>query len=75
MSPDNKKKLWQEVLKAGDILKGKLPPSPNHPRGRNSYAHVASCIKSKFGLSYTKLHDDKYEEVMKYISFLTKNSH
>ena len=73
MSPENKKKLWEEILIAGDVLKGKLPYSPNHPAGRNSYAHVASCIKSKFGLSYKELHDNQYQEVMSYISFLKDN--
>ncbi len=73
MSPDNKKKLWQEILKAGEALKYKLPPSPNHPKGRNPYAHVASCIKSKFGFSYKDLDDNKYKEVKKYISFLKES--
>ena len=75
MSPKNKKNLWQEILKAGDALKNKLPHNPNHPTGRNPYAHVASCIKSKFGLSYKELHDNQYQEVMNYISFLKENPH
>ena len=73
MSPENKKKLWQEILKAGEVLKGKLPPSPSHPKGRNPYAHVASCIKSKFGYSYGELHDNQYKKVISYISFLKDN--
>ena len=75
MSPKNKKKLWQEILQAGEALNGKLPHSPNHPKGRNPYAHVASCIKSKFGLSYKELHDNQYKEVMNYILFLKENPH
>ena len=75
MSPENKRKLWQEILKAGDALNKKLPHSLNHPTGRNPYAHVASCIKSKFGLSYKELHDNQYQEVMNYISFLKENPH
>ena len=73
MSPENKRKLWQEILKAGEFLEGKLPPSPIHPAGRNPYAHVASCIKSKFGFSYGELRDTQYEEVISYISFLKEN--
>ena len=73
MSPENKRKLWQEILKAGEVLEGKLPPSPSHPTGRNPYAHVASCIKLKFGFSYGELRDTQYEEVISYISFLKEN--
>ena len=73
MSPENKKKLWEEILKAGEALKDKLPPSSSHPKGRNPYAHVASCIKSEFGFSYKELNDNKYEEVIKFISFLKEN--
>ena len=73
MSPGNKKKLWQEILQAGEVLKGKLPPNPSHPKGRNPYAHVSSCIKAKFGLSYKEIHDNQYKEVVSYISFLKEN--
>ena len=40
------KKLWEEILKAGDYLKNKLPNHPSHPKGRNPYAHVALEIKN-----------------------------
>ena len=73
MSPENKRKLWQEILKAGEFLEGKLPHSPIHPTRRNPYAHVASCIKTKFGFSYGELRDNQYEEVISYISFLKEN--
>ena len=33
------------IQEAGDYLKGQLPDHPNHPKGRNPYAHVALCIK------------------------------
>ena len=39
-------------FEAGDYLVGQLPDHPNHPKGRNPYAHVAICIKSKFNASY-----------------------
>jgi hypothetical protein len=54
-------------------LKTKLPDHPNHPRGRNAYAHVALCVKKKFGLSYKDIVDDDYQKVVEYIDFLKKN--
>jgi len=27
-------------------LVGQLPSHPNHPKGRNPYAHVALCVKN-----------------------------
>ena len=73
MNKENSAKLWKVIQEAGDYLQGKLPDHPNHPKGRNSYAHVASCIKAKFGSSYKDLHDDQYNEIMSYISFLKEN--
>ena len=40
------------IQEAGDYLLGQLPDHPNHPKGRNPYAHVAICVKEKFGNSY-----------------------
>jgi len=54
-------------------LGDQLPDHPNHPKGRNSYAHVAICIKSKFNASYKDIDDDRFDEVVKYIEFLKKN--
>ena len=48
MNKENASKLWKIIQEAGDYLKGQLPDHPNHPKGRNSYAHVAICIRSKF---------------------------
>ena len=73
MNPENKKKLWGEILKAGDYLKGKLPEHPNHPKGRNPYAHIAICVKSKFQKSYKDIEDERFQEVLDYIEFLKKN--
>ena len=67
------KKLWDEILKAGDYLKNKLPDHPSHPKGRNPYAHVALEIKNKFNMSYKDLPDDQYEKVIDFINFLKKN--
>tara|TARA_B100000953_G_scaffold285314_1_gene265815 strand:- start:14 stop:241 length:228 start_codon:yes stop_codon:yes gene_type:complete len=73
MNEENKKKLWNEILKAGDYLKDKLPNHPNHPKGRNSYAHVALEIKNKFKMSYKDLPDNKYYSVVDFLNFLKKN--
>ena len=73
MNEENRRKLWLLIQEAGLYLRDQLPDHPNHPRGRNSYAHVAICIKSKFNASYKDIDDDKLEEVIKYIEFLKKN--
>ena len=54
-------------------MEGQLPEHPNHPRGRNPYAHVAICVKSKFNTSYKDIPDEKFGEVKEYIEFLKKN--
>ena len=61
------------IQEAGDYLRGQLPDHPNHPKGRNSYAHVALCIKNKFNTSYKDIDDSKYNEVLKFIDYLKKN--
>ena len=73
MTPENKKKLWSEILLAGDYLKSRLPEHPNHPKGRNPYAHVALEIKNKFKFSYKDLPDDEYENIINYIEYLKNN--
>ena len=73
MNKENTEKLWKIIQEAGDYLEGRLPSHPNHPNGRNPYAHVAICIKNKFDSSYKDIPDDKYEEILKYIEVLKKN--
>ena len=41
MNKENSIKLWKMIQQAGDYLMNKLPDHPNHPKGRNAYAHVA----------------------------------
>jgi len=65
--------LWEEIRTAGDRLQGNLPPSPRHPKGRNPYAHIAICIKSRFGASYKDIPDEKYDEVLSFIEYLVNN--
>jgi len=73
MNVENKNKLWKIIQEAGDYLAGKLPDHPNHPKGRNPYAHIALCIREKFNASYKDIPDNKFIEVINYIEFLKKN--
>ena len=73
MNDQNKKCLWNLIQSTGDFLLNKLPDHPNHPKGRNPYAHVALCVKEKFNVSYKDIPDKKLNEVIKYIEFLKHN--
>ena len=73
MTEENRRKLWTLIVEAGDYLEGQLPDHPNHPKGRNAYAHVAICVKGKFQMSYKNIDDNKFDEVAQYIEFLKKN--
>ena len=73
MNKENSIKLWKIIQEAGDHLIGQLPDHPNHPKGRNSYAHVARCVKEKFNASYKDIPNEKYAEVLEYINFLKQN--
>ena len=73
MNKENASKLWKMIQEAGDYLAGQLPDHRNHPQGRNPYAHVAICVKSKFNKSYKDIPDEKYEDVLRYIKFLKDN--
>ena len=73
MNKENAIKLWKMIQEAGDYLTGKLPEHPNHPKGRNPYAHVALCVKEKFHASYKDIPDNKFDEIVAYIEFLKKN--
>ena len=74
MNKENANKLWKIIQETGDYLRNKLPDHPNHPNGRNSYAHVAISVKSKFNSSYRDIDDEKLEEVIKYINSLKENT-
>ena len=73
MNKVNSAKLWKLIQETGDYLKGKLPSHPSHPKGRNSYAHVALEIKNRFGNSYKEIPDTQFEEVVLYIQFIREN--
>tara|TARA_B100000925_G_scaffold262096_1_gene219198 strand:- start:330 stop:557 length:228 start_codon:yes stop_codon:yes gene_type:complete len=68
-----KKIIWKKIQSTGDLLQPLLKPSPFHSKGRNAYAHIALCIKKKFGLSYKDIPDEKYEEVIFFIDYLLAN--
>ena len=73
MKEDKRRQLWKIIVEAGDYLQGQLPNHPNHPKGRNPYAHVAICVKNKFQMSYKDIDNNKFGEVVEYIEFLKKN--
>ena len=73
MNKKNSIKIWKIIQETGDFLSGQLPDHPNHPNGRNPYAHVALCVKKKFELTYKDIPDEKYNEVLNYIEFLRQN--
>ena len=73
MNKENASKLWKMIQEAGDYLRGQLPEHPNHPKGRNPYAHVALEIKNKFNRSYKDISDEKFDQVYEYIRFLKRN--
>ena len=50
MNKENASKLWKIIQEAGDYLQGQLPDHPNHPKGRNPYAH--SLHKAKIYLEF-----------------------
>ena len=73
MNEENAKKIWSYIQESGDKLVGKLSSSRNHPKGRNPYAHVAICVKNKFGQSYKEIPDERMNEVLEYIDYLVEN--
>tara|TARA_A100001011_G_scaffold41607_1_gene39235 strand:- start:614 stop:841 length:228 start_codon:yes stop_codon:yes gene_type:complete len=73
MNEDNRRKIWKLIQEAGDYLEGQLPEHPNHPKGRNPYAHVALAVKNKFNNSYKDIDDSKFDEVIKYINYLRQS--
>ncbi len=73
MNEEKSRQHCKIIQEAGDYLKGQLPDHPNHPKGRNPYAHVAICVKSKFQKSYKDIEDEKFQEVTDYIEYLKTN--
>ena len=72
MNDVNKKYLWKLIQLTGDSLNDRLPDHPNHPNGRNLYAHVGLKVKNRFGKSYKDLPDEKMNEVISYLNILIR---
>lgn len=64
MNPENAKKVFVAARAAGDELKGKLPEIPDHPQGRNSWAHVFKVIKHEMGRPYKECDDSDVDRIM-----------
>ena len=73
MNKENARKIWKFIQVTGDELLDKLPDHPNHPKGRNPYAHVALEVKNHFGMTYKDIPDEKYKIVIKYLEKLKIN--
>ena len=72
MNEENRKYIWKYIQKTGDHLLNKLPEHPNHPNGRNPYAHVALKVKTKFGISYKDLPDNDLDIIIQYLELIKK---
>ena len=73
MNVNNAKVIWKKIQKTGDFLKDKLPDHPNHPKGRNPYAHVALEVKNHFGMTYKDIPDEKFNDVINYLEKIKTN--
>ena len=73
LNKGNASKIWQLIQKTGDDLLDKLPNHPNHPKGRNPYAHVALEVKTHFKMTYKDIPDEKFNDVVNYLEFLKQN--
>ena len=73
LNDKNRKYLWRLIQLTGDHLINKLPEHPNHPKGRNPYAHVALKIKNHYGLSYKDLPDDRINDVIFFLNHIRDN--
>ena len=73
LNKENASKIWRLIQLTGDELLDKLPEHPNHPKGRNSYAHVALEVKNHFQMTYKDIPDEKFNDVINYLEFLKQN--
>ena len=73
LNKENASKIWRLIQQTGDELVGKLPNHPNHPKGRNPYAHVALEVKTHFQMTYKDIPDEKFNDVINYLEFLKQN--
>jgi len=70
MSTEKQKIIRQRILEAAEKLEGKLPDHPQHPNGRNPYAHIPKVIKDAAGgVSYKDLPDEDFDVIMELIRY------
>ena len=74
MHQENASIIWKLIQETANELLGKLPDHPNHPKGRNPYAHVALEVKTHFKMTYKDIPDERFDEVIKYLELLKKNT-
>ena len=74
VNKENASKLWKIIQEAGDYLQDQLPEHPNHPKGRNPYAHVAICVKNKLQVKVTTESCVSYSIVARKISVFCQKS-
>jgi hypothetical protein len=68
MNIENTKKIRAAVKEAGEYLKDKLQPTPDHPV-RNPWAHLWREIKTKMGKSYIDCDDSDVDAIMQTIEY------
>ncbi|MEE2694809.1 MAG: hypothetical protein VX976_00470 [Pseudomonadota bacterium] len=68
MDEESRKKIWALIQNQGDYLKEKLKPHPNHPKGRNPYAHICGLIADKYNCSYKNIPNEKIGDLVEFIS-------
>lgn len=68
MNEENRKIIWKLIINKAEKIANKLPEHPNHPKGRNTYAHVCSKIIHEFGISYKLIKESRLEELKVFIS-------
>ena len=73
MNDDNKRLIRERINDAAKNLKGKLPPSDKHPKGRNPFAHIPKVIKSLLGCSYKDAEDDALDVILEIIDHCEKH--
>tara|TARA_A200000113_G_scaffold124027_1_gene111621 strand:+ start:406 stop:633 length:228 start_codon:yes stop_codon:yes gene_type:complete len=73
LNKENASKIWRLIQQTGDELLSILPEHPNHPKGRNPYAHVALEVKNHFQMTYKDIPDEKFNDVINYLEFLKQN--
>jgi hypothetical protein len=73
MNKENCSIVREHIVQAAENLKGRLPESFKHPKGRNPYAHIPKVIKHLCGASYKDLEDEALPLVLEIIDHCEKN--